>query len=74
MGRELELVSIKPEKSENPRLVIKKETERIAKYLLEKNLRPVYLDIGAKPLSTEAFASEIERRFSRSEGADFLVG
>ncbi len=73
MGRDLEIVSIRPEKSEDPRFVIKKETERIAKCLSEKGLRPIYLDIDAKSLSTEAFANEIERRFSHSEGADFLV-
>lgn len=74
MGKTLEIVTIKPEKSEDAKLVVRKETERIAKYLADKNLKPLYLDIGAKMMSTEAFAAEIERRLSRSEGADFLIG
>ncbi len=74
MGKSLEIVTIKPEKSEDAKLVVRKETERIAKYLADKNVKPLYLDIGAKTMSTEAFAVEIERRLSRSEGADFLIG
>lgn len=74
LGKTLEIVTIKPEKSEDAKLVVRKETERIAKYLSEKNLRPLYLDIGAKTLSTEAFAAETERRLAMSEGADFLIG
>ncbi|MDQ1344414.1 MAG: rRNA (pseudouridine1915-N3)-methyltransferase [Patescibacteria group bacterium] len=74
LGKTLEIVTVKPERSEDPKLVVRKETERIGRYLAEKNVRPLYLDIGAKTLSTEAFATEIERRFNRSEGADFLIG
>lgn len=74
LGKSLEIVTIKPEKSEDPGLVVRKETERISKCLAERNLRPTYLDVGAKTLSTEAFAAEIERRLIRSEGADFLIG
>lgn len=73
MGRELAIVSIKPEKSEDPKLVVKKETERVLKYLSEKNLRPTYLNISAETLSTESFAAQIERRLSKSEGATFLI-
>ncbi len=74
MGKSLEIITIKSEKSEDPKLVVRKETERIAKYLSDKNLKPLYLDIGGKTMSTEAFAAEVERRFSHSEGADFLIG
>ena len=67
LGKTLEIVTIKPEKSEDTKLVVRRETERIFKYLADKNLRPIYLDIGAKTISTEAFSTEIERRLSRSE-------
>ncbi len=73
LGKSVEFVRIRPEKSSDPKTVVKKESERIAAFLDDKRVRPVYLDVGGPLWSTERLFEEIERRKNRSEDADFLI-
>jgi 23S rRNA (pseudouridine1915-N3)-methyltransferase len=75
LGKTLELVKIKPEKSEDSKVVVRRESERIAEYLEKRKIRPTYLDFrGQEFASTEAFAEMLRKRLSSGMGADFLIG
>lgn len=70
LGRDIEYRPIKPEKSDNPDLIRKKESLRIREVIEKSKGILIYCDIGAKTLSTEEFASLIEQ--SRQTYGDII--
>lgn len=69
----IEYRTIKPERSENPALIKKKESLRILE-LLEKEKTPlIYCDIVGKILSTEALSAFIEKSKLAAPDIIFLI-
>lgn len=68
------MIRISPEKSQDPKVILKKESERIRTTLAKYKSKPYYLDIGAKQYSTEAFSALIEKQRSIAQEPDFLIG
>lgn len=71
---EVELFRISPEKGSDPKMILRKETERIRTTLAKFKSKPIYLDIGAKLYSTEEFFEVIERARNTISDPDFLIG
>lgn len=70
----LELKTIKPEKSDNPELIRRRESERLKELLEKEKGWIVYADIGEKIISTEAFAEKIERLKNSYPNIIFVIG
>ena len=71
---EVELIRIPPEKGDDPKMIIRKETEKIRNILVKNKAKPIYLDIAAKIYSTEDLFAWIERERNAHSDPDFLLG
>lgn len=61
LGRDIEYRAVKPERSEHPDLIRRKESLRIREVIGKMRGLVVYCDIVAKPVSTEAFGVFVEK-------------
>ena len=69
---ELELIS--PTKHKDPKFIIRTESERILTIVKKSKTRVIYLDIGAKTLSTEALSEYIVELQVSATPVVFLIG
>jgi 23S rRNA (pseudouridine1915-N3)-methyltransferase len=74
LGKSVELLKIKPERSEDPKVVVRRESERIAEFLEKRKIRPTYLDFRGTSFSSEEFANFVSKKLVSESGADFLIG
>jgi len=74
LGKEINVIKIKPEKNWETEVIIRKETEKIKEILVKEKWFIIWLDFLWDELSTEKLAEFVDKTLLRQSKITFVIG
>lgn len=74
LGKEINIIKIKPEKNWETEVIVRKETEKIKEVLLKEKGFVIWLDFLWDELSTEKLAEFVDKTLLRQSKITFVIG